>query len=90
MKTIEQAAKEVYRYEVEMKDPYLTGFKAGVEFAQRWISVEEEMPHDYERLLVKDNSNDYELSYHDELNRWCNPDFSSIGTITHWRPIEIK
>lgn len=54
MKTIEEAAKEYSEIVVlketdasltELKEYAQTDFKAGVEFAQRWIPVEEELPN---------------------------------------------
>ena len=59
MKTIEQAALEYAEHEAndfpsgdcradmnlcEIEDWFKDAFKAGAEFAQRWISVEEELP----------------------------------------------
>ena len=63
-------------------------FKAGVEFAQRWISVEDELPEtiDDEKMflrhpiLIKNIDGAFQV-----LNT-----FSNIGTYTHWRPIELK
>ena len=65
-----------------------TDFKAGVEFAQRWISVEDELPETiYDEkiflkypILVKNIDGALQV-----LNT-----FSDISTYTHWRPIELK
>lgn len=48
MKTIEEAAKEYERihYYVDEKE----AFRAGAEFAQRWIPVEEELPEDSDSI----------------------------------------
>ena len=40
MKTIEEAAKE-YRHKTNTSECLLDGFKAGVEFAERWIPMNE-------------------------------------------------
>lgn len=64
------------------------GFEAGVEFAQRWISVEDELPEtiDDEKIflrypiLIKNIDGAFQV-----LNT-----FSDISTYTHWRPIELK
>ena len=64
------------------------GFEAGVEFAQRWISVEDELPKtiDDEKIFLREpiliRNIDGALQV---LNT-----FSNIGTYTHWRPIELK
>ena len=63
-------------------------FKAGVEFAQHWISVEDELPEtiDDEKIFLREpiliRNIDGALQV---LNT-----FSNIGTYTHWRPIELK
>ena len=50
MRTIEEGAKELYpQNKPTMYTQFVAGleqlaFKAGVEFAQRWISVEDELP----------------------------------------------
>ena len=43
MLTIEQALDEAYK-NAGSNAYFGNGFKAGVEFAQRWVSVEEELP----------------------------------------------
>lgn len=57
MKTIEDAATNAYSIEV-LSSGCNAGvtfgkemFKQGVEFAQRWISVDEELPKDGQRVL---------------------------------------
>ena len=85
MKTIEEVAKEFSEKSVWACP---ISFKAGVEFAQRWISVEDELPEtiDDEKIflrypiLVKNIDGAFQA-----LNT-----FSNIGTYTHWRPIELK
>jgi len=86
MKTIEEAAKQYGMSRVESQTAY-TSFIDGVEFAQRWISIEEELPPLYIDIVCK------ELSGYD-----CYKIFSSkerdkkivMNGITHWRPIELK
>lgn len=53
MKTIEEAASEYYqKSDGEMNhNDFKDIFKAGIEFTQRWISVEEEMPENVEELI---------------------------------------
>lgn len=91
MKTIHDAATErsIY-YE---SNPYCD-FKAGAEFAQQWISVEDELPERQEetyRIIVK-AEHKYEVireirrdAFHYEIEYI----FSREG-YTHWRPIERK
>jgi len=60
------------------------GFKAGVEFAQRWISVEEELPEKGEKVLVLLDDNDI------QFDSWLGYWFAWHHKVTHWRPIELK
>lgn len=105
METIEQAAID-YAESLEDNDYTIeteAAFKAGVEFAQRWISVEEELPDIGEEVLVK-----RELRQGDTwVQRFCSVStrlapsgewedvkWSDVGhtrgIVTHWRPIELK
>ena len=86
MKTIEQAQDEHSLY----KDGDNFSFRAGAEFAQRWIPVKEELPEvkksDYQ-VLAK-SIYGYEI-----LDIDTDTDVEgtiSLNDITHWRPIEIK
>ena len=97
MKTIEEAATQSYINEV------MTGgcnagstfgkemFIKGIEFAQRWISVEEEIPPFGIRVLIK-NKDGFEWFGHTN-HRGCinyeNKNTSCEPKITHWRPIEV-
>ncbi len=91
MKTIEQAAIE-YRQTLNDSGVLLSNtvatFKAGVEFAQRWIPVEEESPSEYEYVLAKRSVGDVyvacfsDYTFHTGMPHKVN--------ITHWRPIEYK
>ena len=91
MKTIEQAAKE-FRAEFMADGSHLercsdVSFKAGVEFAQRWIPVEEELPEENEVVLVKGVI--YSLALY--KGGKFNPDFMlKHEDVTHWRPIKLK
>jgi len=95
MKTIDEAAKEHSR-----KQPYgvwndnaIESFKAGVEFAQQWIPVEEELPPINEPITIKyilrNGFFDYwSGTFHTEIRR-----LHFLEThlkFTHWRPIELK
>lgn len=92
MKTIEKVAKEHARKvsphsEWTAKNAEIN-FKAGVEFAQRWIPVEEESPSEYDYVLAKSSVGDVYVAsfsaytFHTGMPHKVN--------ITHWRPIEYK
>lgn len=66
-------------------DKIFAAFIAGINFAQRWIAVEEELPTEYGKYIIKGKSEVPYLS-------WFNPEtklWSSLCKITHWRPISI-
>ena len=109
MKTIEEAAEnyiqskykefallDIIGEETSIKD-LRSDFIAGVEFAQRWIPVEEELPPIGEKVITKmakDKRTSYGIATRIreewEINaHWIDHTFSNM-TITHWRPIELK
>ena len=83
MKTIEEVSKEFSEKSVWACP---ISFKAGVEFAQRWISVEDELPSIGDHILIKLKC--------DKLKIWriFNEDDRILVSnyATHWRPIELK
>lgn len=96
MKTIEQAAKE---YSINFGNDSgvaKLAFKAGVEFAQRWISVDDEMPKPDTDVIVKftivEGCDGLALAeYSDDcIWHWRGYDFKEPERITHWRPIELE
>ena len=88
MKTIKEAAHEYFRKaQLGLENPGSeSGFIAGVEFAQRWISVEDELPSIGDHILIK--------LKRDKLKIWriFNEDDRILVSnyATHWRPIELK
>ena len=92
MKTLDQAVKDYVQPMVDEGMPELdivfssADFKNGVEFAQKWISVEDELPDILTEVLLKLSNGKILLGYisKDVLNKY--------GTlkVTYWRPIEIK
>lgn len=108
MKTIEEAADDYSKSEdyagLNSFNRFENIFKAGFKFAQRWISVEEELPE--ECMPIIDNT------YVDEVickghytnatygyrlirrvlmsDKWVWSNMCSGFTITHWRPIDLK
>ena len=107
MKTIEQAAKEFAenygkenKYAFDKKSIAEIAFKLGVDFAQRWISVEDELPEQTNVVLCRKlnkETNEYEYavaSYNKTIKKWI-VEYSLIDIRfeyipEHWRPIELK
>ena len=94
MKTIEEASNDYalsrddndYTIETEM------AFKAGVEFAQRWITVEEELPPLGVPVTCKYNVFGEECYWN---GTFCTEErvmhfIKKHLKITHWRLIELK
>ena len=96
MKTIEDALNIAYD-ECKSNAYFGNGFKKGVEFTQRWIPVEEELPPIGEKVITKmtkDKRTAYGIATRIreewEINaHWIDHTFSHMN-ITHWRPIELK
>ena len=97
MKTIEEVAKEFSEQGV-WQCP--VSFKAGIKYAQRWISVEDELPevknHGFSDLVLTKNSygNIMLERYDSESKQFNGIRYDCInnndGQVTHWRPIELK
>ena len=89
MKTIEEAVIEYSENADIDEETYIAdvydGFKAGVEFAQRWIPVEEELPEKLVQVIVK-----LENGWHTTTWITENGDFAFNVKPTHWRPINIE
>ena len=96
MKTTEDALNIAYD-ECKSNAYFGNGFRKGVQFAQRWIPVEEELPKIGEKVITKmtkDKRSSYGIATRIreewEINaHWIDHTFSNM-TITHWRPIELK
>lgn len=104
MKTIEEAAELWAKDQKEIRlfgqrvsisrsteDFQVDAFIAGVEFAQRWISVEDELPEKYYTpIIVKDKNNNWDKAYLSGLG-WCfENEETRLKKPTHWRPINLK
>ena len=96
MKTIEEVSKEFSEKSVWACP---ISFKAGVKFAQRWISVEDELPEVGVEVIVKTINLKYSIAkmytpkdYNGNI--LGEKEWKGSGTfkssITHWRPIELK
>ena len=98
MRTIEEALNTAYD-ECKSNAYFGNGFKKGVEFAQRWIPVEEELPEVGEIVLVRTKINkvttcemyipkDYLGNILGE-KKWA-ASYNFKQAITHWRHIDLK
>ena len=66
----------------------MNAIDAGVEFAQRWIPVEEESPAEHDYVLAKSSVGDVYVANYSRNKYHVNMPFEV--KITHWRPIDIK
>ncbi len=97
MKTINQATEEFCeKRRLETKGyPPKQWFRAGVDFAQEWIAVEEELPEDGVHVLCKkevgsiSKTISYTVAFYNSKAGKFSQDFDWSYT-THWRPIERK
>ena len=101
MKTIKEKAQEIYLTRIgisEFSSKSYTNkqvaiierelFKLGVEFAQRWIPVEEELPTESMYVLLK---SDYlGVSIFDVVFFLNGKFYTKNSKPTHWRLIELK
>lgn len=97
MKTISEAAKS-HEFNRDLNGigslinkSTIASFKAGAEFAQRWIPVEEELPSNVSSILVRNSDFSPIRSTALYQDRKFYPDFLlTHDQVTHWRPIELK
>ena len=102
MKTIEELA-DALEFTFEQKysvlseyEIYRKGIEVGLRAAQRWISIEEDLPEINETVLMKNSFGCYGVGKWDgrdwtfytiegvaELSNWISKE------CTHWRPIEL-
>jgi hypothetical protein len=66
-------------------------FCSGAAFAQRRISVDEELPENGQLVLIKNKEGDISTARHSEKAKFA-IDFYEISdkNVTHWRPVELK
>ena len=72
-------------------------FKCGVEFAQRWIRVEDELPEHVLIVLAKSMNRHHPFiaSYHAIRDKWYYYDFETNDfykldeVVEQWKPIDI-
>jgi hypothetical protein len=96
MKTIKQAATKRVNYlcypknKEEFRKMIHRTFCLGAEFAQRWISVEEELPEP-DRIVFIKNETGVGVGYRYNGKSFIGRGFtSSWGEVTHWRPVDLK
>ena len=104
MKTIEEAAID-YQTKIyedvfeesslsEQKLQCINDFKAGVAFAEEWISVEDELPINQDIVFVKTDLGCVTIAYlHGKKSGFIvygEDAYIEFGNITHWRPINRK
>ena len=98
MKTIEHEAKENCEYNQDSLRQYdkhfIEAFKDGVEFAQRWIPIEEEEPNNREKVLIKWINDGREIKscgslvLDSSLGKYWQSGGATQLKVTHWRPFE--
>lgn len=68
------------------------GFEAGVEFALRWIPVEEDMPKDHQRVIIKWWTGAEDIGFYQESNdSWYgNIQTLCLSRVISWRLIEME
>jgi hypothetical protein len=99
MKTIDEIVNEyATTYDAYNETEYdisRHGFIAGVEFAQQWISVEEELPNEengyFDKQVLVKRFNDFErteIEY--KVTKYNKRGWEEYSRIISWRPIEIQ
>ena len=91
MKKIKEASHEYFRAaQLGFENPGSeAGFKAGVEFAQRWISVEDELPNLGDDIILK--LREHPLKKYQVWHIFSETEKLLVSVYaTHWRPIELK
>jgi hypothetical protein len=96
IKTIKEAATErMYnlsfpKNKEEFRKMIHQSFCSGAAFAQRWISVDEELLNLKEIVLIR-NESDAGIGYRFDDKKFVGKMFScSHGIVTHWRPVELR
>lgn len=95
MKTIEKAASD-YSNSTDYDCTIEKAFLAGAEFAQRFVSVNDELPEDIEAegrthipcIVTNGNTKTIAFRRLSPLTKKWN--WNVMMEVTHWRPIDIK
>ena len=95
MKTIKEAADSLeFNKGVIHSNPYLMvtqSFESGVEFAQRWIPIEEELPILHDDVILKCKSGFWDKGFliHQSGDNMFASSSGDLDIVTHWRPISF-
>ena len=96
MKDLEEASRDYVDSSsiIFPEDAVKKAFKAGVEFAQRWISVDDELPN-YYQIVLADNDKYMAIVARvsdgdEEYYPICGTDVIMSPDPIKWRPIELK
>lgn len=91
MKTIEEAAEDYFKeYGYNESTAENLAFKAGVEFAQRWIPVEEGLPDFLTDVLLKLSNGKITIGCLFSEKLFNVEVIDENIKVTHYRPIEYK
>lgn len=91
MQTVKEAAKEnaeKYWVSDSRYKSSIASFNAGVEFAQKWIPVEDELPEERVFVLCQNPFSAFVASFHGKEKGFRIPNAEGEYKVTHWRPIE--
>ena len=95
MKTIEEVSDSLeFNKGVIHSNPHLMvtqSFKSGVEFAQRWIPIEEELPIIHVDVILKCESGFWDKGFliHQSGDNMFSSSSGDLDIVTHWRPISF-
>ena len=84
MKSKEQAALEYDKNAVKTIHSEFRAFLVGIEFAEHWISVNDELPEKNQKVIVMLNNNDWNVDTY--TCYW----FTFGDKVKFWRPINRK
>ena len=97
MQTVKEAAEEnaeKYWVSDSRYKSSIASFNAGVEFAQRWIPVEDELPIKSGNYLCILNGSIFSIAFFTEHKEWIIyktgqiPEHITSRFLSHWRPID--
>ena len=95
MKTIQSEAEEICIYvdnSCDAKTVAYESFLSGVEFAQQWIKIDDELPNNNEIVItIRKKLNDKTYYHLNSINdgKW-NIAIPDTSDVTHWRYIDLK
>ena len=87
MKTIKEAAMEHSKGSLVRFSDFITG----VNFAQEWILVDDELPENTIPVIVKNKFGGFHIAkYESSFEDFIDSSGDAVLGITHWRKIELK